>query len=161
MKQKRSARECALTILERSDRTEMEVRQKLGAKEYTPEEIEEVIRFLKEYRYVDDAAYAQRYIRVYSSRKSVRQIRCDLERKGVAKELIAESLDTCPVDEEEQVRRLLLKKGYQPGEWMEPAQYRKLMGALCRKGFSYEVIRRVTDRMGELVQEPPNPSQYT
>lgn len=147
MRQKKSARECALTILERSDRTEAEIRKKLKAKEYTPEEIEETVGFLKEYRYVNDAAYAEKYIRVYSSKKSIRQIRCDLERKGVAKELIAESLLEEPVDEEEQIRRLLVKKGYRPGERMEPDQYRKVMGALCRKGFSYEVIRRVTDRM--------------
>lgn len=147
MRQKKSARECALTILERSDRTEAEIRKKLKEKEYTPEEIEETVGFLKEYRYVNDAAYAEKYIRVYSSKKSIRQIRCDLERKGVAKELIAESLLEEPVDEEEQIRRLLVKKGYRPGERMEPDQYRKVMGALCRKGFSYEVIRRVTDRM--------------
>lgn len=149
MRQKKSARECALTILERSDRTEAEIRKKLKEKEYTPEEIEETVGFLKEYRYVNDAAYAEKYIRVYSSKKSVRQIRCDLERRGVAKELIAESLLEEPVDEEEQIRRLLVKKGYRPGERMEPDQYRKVMGALCRKGFSYEVIRRVTDRMCE------------
>lgn len=138
-----------MTILERSDRTEAEMRKKLGEREYTPEEIEEAIRFLKEYRYIDDAAYTEKYIRVCSTKKSVRQIRCDLERRGVAKELILESLGENPVDEEEQVRRLLIKKGYKPGERMEADQYRKVMGALCRKGFSYEVIRRVTDRMCE------------
>lgn len=138
-----------MTILERSDRTEAEMRKKLREREYTPEETEEAIRFLKEYRYINDAAYAEKYIRVCSSKKSVRQIRCDLERKGVEKELILESLGENPVDEEEQVRRLLIKKGYKPGERMEPDQYRKVMGALCRKGFSYEVIRRVTDRMCE------------
>lgn len=149
MKQRKSARECALSILERYDRTEMEMRKKLKEKEYTPEEIEETLGFLKEYRYVNDAEYADRYIRVCSLKKSIRQIRCDLERKGVAKELIAERLGENHVDEEEQVRRLLIKKGYRPGERMEPDQYRKLMGALCRKGFSFEVIRRVTGQMCE------------
>lgn len=149
MKQRKSARECALTMLERYDRTEMEMRKKLKEREYTPEEIEETISFLKEYRYVNDAEYADRYIRVCSLKKSIRQIRCDLERKGVAKELIAERLGENQVDEEEQVRRLLIKKGYRPGERMDPDQYRKLMGSLCRKGFSFEVIRRVTDRMCE------------
>lgn len=138
-----------MTILEHSDRTEAEMRKKLREREYTPEEIEEAIRFLKEYRYINDAAYAEKYIRVCSTKKSVRQIRCDLERRGVAKELILESLGENPVDEEEQVRRLLIKKGYKPGERMEADQYRKVMGALCRKGFSYEIIRRVTDRMCE------------
>lgn len=151
MRQKKSVRECALTMLEYFDRTEKEMRQKLKDKEYTPEEIEETLCFLKEYGYVNDAEYAGRYIRVCSSKKSIRQIRCDLERKGVAKELIAAALGENPVDEEEQVRRFLVKKGYRPEERMEPDAYRKLMGALCRKGFSYEMIRRVTGRMCEEV----------
>lgn len=149
MKEKKTARECALTILERSDRTEREMRRKLADKEYSQEEIDETIAFLKEYHYVDDAEYANKYIRVYSSRKSMRQIACDLAKKGIEKERIEESLRENPVDEEEQVRRLLLKKGYRPGEYMPPEQYKKITGALCRKGFSYETIRRVAGRMYE------------
>lgn len=145
----KSAREAALAILERSDRTEKEVRQKLHDKGYEPEEIEETVSFLKEYRYVNDAEYARKYTRVVSSRKSVRQIRCDLERKGVDRDQIDDALDEIEVDEEAQIRAYLLKKGYQPGERMEAAAYRKLTGALGRKGFSYEAIRRVTDRMCE------------
>lgn len=149
MRKRKSARDCALSILERSDRTEKEMRQKLKEREYTPEEIDETILFLKEYRYIDDAEYADRYIRVYSSRKSARQIFCSLERKGIAKDLIESALSEHPAEEEEQVRRFLLKKGYEPGVRMEPDQYRKLTASLCRRGFSYETIRRVTDRMRE------------
>lgn len=147
MKKSKTARECALSLLEYRDRTEKEMRQKLQEREYEPQEIEEALSFLKEYRYINDADYAEKYIRVYSSRKSIRQIRCDLERKGVARELIAQQLEDDPVDEEGQIRSYLLKKGYIPGERMEPAAYRKLTSALCRRGFSYDAIRRVTDRM--------------
>lgn len=145
----RSAREAALAILERSDRTEKEVRQKLHDKGYEPEEIEEAVSFLKEYRYVNDAEYARKYTRVVSSRKSVRQICCDLERKGVDRDLIDDALDEIKVDEEAQIRAYLLKKGHQPGERMEAAAWRKLAGALGRKGFSYEAIRHATGRMRE------------
>lgn len=147
MKKSRTARECALTLLEYRDRTEKEMRQKLQEREYEPQEIEETLSFLKEYRYINDAEYAEKYIRVYSSRKSTRQIRCDLERKGVARELITQRLEEAPVDEEGQIRTYLLKKGYVPGERMEPATYRKLTAALCRRGFSYDAIRRATARM--------------
>ncbi|MCI6886214.1 MAG: recombination regulator RecX [Lachnospiraceae bacterium] len=144
-----TARESALTMLERSDRTEKEIRQKLHEKGYEAEAIDEAVAFLKEYRYVNDAEYAAKYTRVYSTRKSIRQIRCELERRGVARAVIDEALTENDVDEEAQIRTLLLKKGYQPGERMEAAAYRKLTGALTRKGFSYEAIRRVTDRMDE------------
>lgn len=144
MRERKSARECALFLLEYRDRTEQEMRNKLTEREYLPEEIDEAIQFLKEYRYIDDAEYAKRYIRIYSARKSTRQLRGELERRGVDHELIALALEEEPVDEEEQLRRLLQKKGYQPGQRTEPAAYRKLMAALARKGYSYELIRKLT-----------------
>ena len=61
--QNRTVRECALALLEFRDRTERELRQKLKEREYGPEEIEETVRFLREYRYLDDEASAGRYIR--------------------------------------------------------------------------------------------------
>lgn len=150
MRERKSARECALFLLEYRDRTEQEMRGKLTEREYLPEEIDEAIHFLKEYRYIDDAEYAKRYIRVYSARKSARQLRGELERRGISRELIALALAEEPVDEEEQLRLLLQKKGYLPGQRMEPAAYRKLMAALARKGYSYELIRKLTDPGQEL-----------
>ena len=105
--------------------------------------------FLKEYRYLDDAAYAGRYIRTCAARKSRWQIRADLERKGVSREIIDLQLQEEYVDEDSQIRKLLEKKGYEPGKSMEPAEYRRLMGALGRRGFSGEAIRRVMESMRE------------
>ena len=45
----KTVRDCALTLLEYCDRTEQEMRRKLKEREYTPEEIEKTIVFLKEY----------------------------------------------------------------------------------------------------------------
>lgn len=148
---RKSARECALSLLERSDRTEQEMRRKLKDREYGTEEIDEALEFLKEYRFIDDAEYAGRYARTYSSGKSVRQIRLALEQKGIAREFIDEALDETEVDEESQIRAYLLKKGYQSGEGMESAACRKLAAALCRRGFPYEAVRRVMERMREEV----------
>lgn len=54
--QNRTVRECALALLEFRDRTERELRRKLKEREYSTEEIDETVLFLKEYRYLDDAA---------------------------------------------------------------------------------------------------------
>ena len=147
--QNRTVRECALALLEFRDRTERELRQKLKEREYSAEEINETVLFLKEYRYLDDEAYADRYIRSCAARKSRRQIRADLERKGVSREIIDLQLQEEYVDEDSQIRKLLEKKGYEPGKSMEPAEYRRLMGALGRRGFSGEAIRRVMESMRE------------
>ncbi len=100
------------------------MRNKLKEREYEPQEIEEALSFLKEYRYIDDADYAERYIRVCSCRKSTRQIRYDLERKGVGRDVIEQYLEEVPVDEEGQIRAYLLKKGCTPGERLDAAAYR-------------------------------------
>ena len=121
--QNRTVRECALALLEFRDRTERELRRKLKEREYSPEEIDETVLFLKEYRY--------------------------LERKGVSREIIDLQLQEENVDEDSQIRKLLEKKGYEPGKRMEPAEYRRLMGVLGRRGFSGEAIRRVTESMRE------------
>ena len=151
--QNRTVRECALALLEFRDRTERELRQKLKEREYSAGEIEETVLFLKEYRYLDDEAYADRYIRSCAARKSRRQIRADLERKGVSREVIDLQLQEEAVDEDSQIRKLLQKKGYEPGKRLEATEYRRIMGTLGRRGFSGEAIRRVMESMREEQEE--------
>lgn len=151
--QNRTVRECALALLEFRDRTERELRQKLKEREYSAEEINETVLFLKEYRYLDDEAYADRYIRSCAARKSRRQIRADLERKGVSREIIDLQLQEKTVDEDSQIQKLLQKKGYVPGKRLEPAEYRRIMGALGRRGFSGEAIRKAMESMREELEE--------
>lgn len=151
--QNRTVRECALALLEFRDRTEWELRQKLKEREYSAEEIDETVLFLKEYRYLDDEAYVGRYIRSCAARKSRRQIRADLEHKGVSREIIDLQLQEKTVDEDSQIRKLLQKKGYVPGKRLEPAEYRRIMGALGRRGFSGEAIRKAMESMREELEE--------
>lgn len=147
--QNKTARECALSLLEWSDRTEREMRRKLAEREYRPEEIDEALGFLKEYRYIDDEAYAVRYARSHAEGKSVRQIRASLEQKGVDRAWIDLALEATEVDEESQIYTYIRRKGYRPGERMEAAACRKLIGALSRRGFSYDSIRRVIQQICE------------
>jgi len=151
--QNRTVRECALALLEFRDRTEWELRQKLKEREYSAEEIDETVLFLKEYRYLDDEAYVGRYIRSCAARKSRRQIRADLEHKGVSREIIDLQLQEKTVDEDSQIRKLLQKKGYVPGKRLEPTEYRRIMGALGRRGFSGEAIRKAMESMREELEE--------
>jgi len=146
---KKSAREYALSLLEYADRTEQQLRQKLCRQEYSAGEIEEAVLFLKEYHYLDDGAYAGRYVRSASAKKSTRQIRAALEQKGVARELIEAALQEQPVDEEGQICALLRKKGYDPEKKMAPEEYRRILSFLARRGFSYDSIRKVMEDMRE------------
>jgi len=139
-------RECALSLLEYGDRTQQELRRKLKERGYSQEEIDETVSFLLEYHFLDDAAYAERYIRSRAASKSSRMLRMELEKKGVDREIIDQELCGAPVDEEAQVRRFLEKKGFCPEE-DDPVKRRRLLAALARRGYSYDVVRHV---FGEL-----------
>ncbi len=139
----KTARDYALSVLERSDRTEQELRRKMQERGYDAGSIDTALLFLKEYGYVNDAEYAGKYVRACSSRKSIRQIRFDLERKGIRRDLIDSALACTEVDEECQIRAFLMKKGYGNQEEMDGAACRKLIASLSRKGFSYDSIRKV------------------
>lgn len=137
----RRARERALYLLKFSGRTEAELRRKLRTGFYPEKAIDEAVEFLKKYRYLDDTEYIRNYIEIYGRSKSAAEIRTALLRKGADKACIEELLRERQPDEEEQIRKLLIKRRYQNDAPAE--EKRKTVGFLLRKGFSYEKIRRV------------------
>ena len=97
---------------------------------------------MKDHGYVDDREYGRRYVEFHSERKSRRQIQYELQQKGLPGELIQEILEEEPVNEEAQIWNYIRKKRLNPEE-LGPKERGKLMGALGRKGFSYEAVSRV------------------
>lgn len=139
---KKRARERVIYLLKDSDKTEQELRGKLKEGYYPREAIEFAIDFLKDHHYINDQAYGHRYVEFNSQRKSKRQIQYELKKKGLDQEMISDILSAQPVDEEAQVFAYLKKKRLVPGE-MGPKEKNKVLAALGRKGFSYEVVSRV------------------
>ena len=141
--QKRAKLRC-MHLLEKRDYTEKELRQKLttGKTEYTQEEMDIAIEYVKSFHYVDDGRYACKYIEAMSFRKSRRQIEQELYQKGVDKELIQEAFEmTGEVPEEEQIARWMEKRHYDP-ESADPKEKQKMYAFLSRKGFRPENIQR-------------------
>jgi len=136
------ARERVLFLLKSSDKTEQELRRKLKAGGYPPEAVDHAICFLKEHRWINDQEYGRRYVECHSERKSERQILYELQKKGLDKEAIKAILEEQPVDEDFQIRAYMRKKRLDPEE-MDARERCKVMAALGRKGFSYDVISRV------------------
>lgn len=141
--QKRAKLRC-MHLLEKRDYTEKELRQKLinGKTEYTQEEMDSAIEYVKSFHYVNDGRYACKYIEAMSSRKSRRQIEQELYQKGVDKKLIQEAFEmTGEVPEEEQIARWMEKRHYDP-ESADPKEKQKMYAFLARKGFRPENIQR-------------------
>ncbi len=140
------ARERVLYLLKSSDKTEQELRRKLKEAYYPQEAIEYAIDFLKKHRFINDEDYARRYVEFNSRRKSERQIKFELQRKGLDKETVSDILKEQPVDEAAIVRDYIRKKRLFP-EQMDVREKSKVMASLGRKGFSYEAVSRV---LGEI-----------
>ena len=136
----RRARERSLYLLKFSSRTEGELRRKLQSGWYPEEAVEYAVSFLKRYHYLDDREYVRNYLEVHSGRKSRAELTQTLMRKGVDRELIRELSEESAPDSEEAIKRLLKKRGYDPGQ-ASPELRRKTIAYLMRRGFPYEEIR--------------------
>ena len=136
----RRARHRALHILERSDRTEQELRAKLE-RNYRAEAVEDAISYVKQYHYLDDRRYAVNYLNSRGRVKSRRQVEQELlYKKGISKEILEEArTEAEPQDEREQIRRWMEKKQIHP-ETADPNELRRFYFFLMRRGFRSEDI---------------------
>lgn len=133
----------ALNYVASTMRTSREVRDKLSRIGYTPDAIEEAMRRIEGYGYLDDRDYAINYVDKYRYSKGIVRIRHELSQKGVAEELIYEAL----IDFDE----------YEPAKseaerFAHRVKYDKvkLFRHLAVRGYSIDVINRV---VSEVVEE--------
>ena len=134
------AKHRALYILEKCDRTEQELRTKLS-RNYEPEIVEEAIRYVKQYDYINDKRYAVNYLKSRCQIKSRRQVEQELlYKKGISRDILEEaSQETEAQDESLLIRRWMEKKHFSP-ETATQEEQRKLYQFLMRRGFQSEDI---------------------
>ena len=143
------AKKRALYLLEKMDRTESQLREKLRASEYPQECIEEAIAYVYKYHYLDDLRYARNYTNYSKDRLSRQQIKQKLMSKGVSKEYIDIALDEeYSGDEQLQIRKLLQKRHYE-GQGKDTAEFRKTYQYLLRRGFKSGDILREMEKYAE------------
>ncbi|MCD8023610.1 MAG: recombination regulator RecX, partial [Lachnospiraceae bacterium] len=82
------ARLRAMHLLEKMDRTEAQLREKLRQSFYPDEVVEDAIGYVKGFRYIDDLRYARSYLETHSSQKSLRQMEQELFAKGIDRETV-------------------------------------------------------------------------
>lgn len=135
------ARERCLNLLSRRSMTEQELRNKLKEGYYPEEIIDKTMNLLMKYRFIDDEYFAENYIETHQKGKSIRQIKQNLMRKGIASDVISQALSEADVDEEESIRRLMVKKRIDP-EYSTEEEKTKFCAYLLRKGYDFDRIRK-------------------
>lgn len=140
----------AMHLLERMDRTEQQLREKLMSSEYPEECVEDAIAYVKGFHYLDDSRYAENYIRYSKEKLSKQQIKQKLTVKGVSRELIQEALDSeYDADESLHIRKLLEKKHFDSTNCDE-GEFRRIYQYILRRGFrSNDILKEM-----KFFQEP-------
>lgn len=138
------AKKRALHLLERMDRSEQQLREKLMASEYPECCIEDAIDYVKQFHYLDDERYAENFTRCSKERLSRQQIRQKLMTKGIAKDIVNKVVECeYDVEESEHIRRLLAKKYYHM-EFCDDREFRRAYQYLLRRGFrSHDILREM------------------
>ena len=140
------AKKRAMHLLEKMDRTEAQLRAKLKQGFYPEDIVDEAIAYVKSYRYLDDARYAENYVQGQKGRKSQRRIYMDLLGKGIPKGLITQALEEGyqAGQEQELILKWVQKKGYSSSKG-DLKEKQKMYQSLLRKGFHSDDILHVLD----------------
>ena len=126
----------AMHILERTDKTEAQLRRKLEESEYPKEAVESAIAYVTSYGYLDDRRYAEHYIEWKKQGKGKARLKMELVQKGISREIIEEVLESTDFGEtREMIRQIILKKR-KTDIPMNEKEKQRLYGFLMRKGFS-------------------------
>lgn len=138
------AKKRALHLLERMDRTEQQLREKLMASDYPEEVVEEAIAYVKSFHYIDDKRYAENFTRYRKESLSRQQIKQKLMMKGVDRDTIALAIEEeYDADERVHIRKLLEKKHFD-GDSKDEGEFRRVYNYLLRRGFrSNDILKEM------------------
>lgn len=130
----------ALTLLEYRSHSEVELRQKLRQKGAEESDIDRVMEFLKEYKFINDEDYARRLASdlVKLKKFGLYRVRRELKSKGIDEDTISLVLEDIDVDEQEALMPLVEKK---LGGDFEKKNVDKTIRYFLYRGYSFDDIR--------------------
>lgn len=140
------AREIALRQLTVRARSRAELARALARKCVPDDVVEVVLDRLTEVGLVDDAVFARDWLASGERRqKSRRALLAELAEKGIDRDVVDVAVAELDGDRDEFVARGFAERKARSLAGLDPqVQYRRLAGALARRGFSSAVIARVT-----------------
>jgi len=133
----------ALNFLAYRPRSEGEIRQRLRKADFPDTVIETTLDKLRDWRYVDDADFARRWIENRSAHRprGARLLAQELKAKGIASDTMVEAIDEAELDEQADALTIARQRARQLAD-LEPAvRERRLSGFLARRGYGFDIIR--------------------
>lgn len=141
-----------LRYLSYRPRSEKEVEDYLKEKQkksesLTSEMVEEILKKLREYKFINDSEFAKFWFdqRSKFKRKPIRVVEYELNQKGINKQIIEEvlsGLDSKDLDLEN-AKKLAAKKLDFYRNLDPKKRQEKVMNFLLRRGFSYDIVKKI------------------
>jgi regulatory protein len=128
-------------------RSEKEIRGWLIRKKVNENFKAGLLEKLKNLDLLDDEKFAKWWVeqRLEFRSKSKRELDQELRNKGIQKDIIDKALSGSEVDEAGSAKKLIEKNMYKWSRLPKRVAYQKMSLFLARKGFRWEVIRKVTN----------------
>ncbi|WIK64938.1 regulatory protein RecX [Gleimia hominis] len=147
------AKEVALRMLDRQDRSVGQCRARLSERGFQPEPIEEALQRLVDANILDDERYARMLVRTRHAERGLvgRALVEQLRRKLIPPDVIEQALDEVDEDNTDRVASELVRKRLRTmGGVDRKRQRQRLLSMLARKGYPpSQSIRVISEVMEE------------
>lgn len=143
-------RQKALELLSRRPHSRRELKDKLLRRGVSEEDAEDCVQWLSDRGFLDDEEYAEAVARHYAAKGyGAGRVRSELQRRGIDRELAADTLSDLP-DNAGKIDAFLARK---LTDVNDREAVRKVSAALFRRGFSWEEIRAALRRFDSSIEE--------
>ena len=144
-----SARDYALKVVGFKDRTEKEIREKLTQKGYDEITIEDETQFLKNYGFINDSRYAERFINdaINLKKWGKARIKTELLRKGIEREIIENTIEDAFLEIDDDRLLLEMQRRFQNSDFSNIKERTRIFNFYLRRGFSPDEIKGAMNRM--------------
>ena len=146
-------KQSAYRIATNQKRTFSQIKDKLRERQYTTEEIDAALSFLKEFKLIDDEQYADDFVRSYTKRKPSGKfkVQMELQKRGITKELAENTVNNFFTDKK--TFNLARKAAYKKYNYIKTKPKEKHKTALCsflqRQGFDFPLIETICEEVLE------------
>jgi regulatory protein len=144
-----NCRDYALKVIEFKDRTEKEIREKLTQKGYDENITEDEIAFLKDYGFINDLRYAQRFVSdaINLKKWGKARIRAELLRKGVDREIIDNAVEDAFMDIDDDRLLKEMQRRFKNSDLSNIKERTRIFNFYMRRGFSPDEIKGAMNSM--------------
>ena len=143
----------AVSLLAASPRSKKEIADKLKHARYDEEVINLVVYMLEKEGLLDDHEFSLQWVQSRMRKYGNARIAQELRKKGIDRETIEGSLKACGEEEQFENAVSLASKKIRSLETDEDSDilFRRILGFLVRRGYSWENAKRATERAFEKI----------